>query len=124
MRNVFIDRGTDLAILKSLPKEHLEAAGIDLEALEKSRSKEEWKEVKERKAKEYAGETFADPEHDSYPLTENGQPSEERVMAAWRYINEEKNASKYADGGAAVKRRIRAFAKKHFGKDLQEGGDE
>lgn len=89
---------------------------------EKSRSREEWKEVKRRKEQEYGtDEYYADPAHDSYPLTKDGKPSRERTMAAWRYINAERNARKYTpEQLERVKGRIKAFAKKHFNEELQD----
>ncbi|WP_304459064.1 DUF6582 domain-containing protein [Alicyclobacillus sendaiensis] len=91
--------------------------------IEKSRSPKQWREVKRRKREEYGtGETFADPAHNSYPLTKNGKPSRERTLAAWRYINQEKNASKYSEEQLRrVKARIKRFAKQHFDLELQDG---
>ena len=86
-----------------------------------ARTAEDWEEVNRNKEHEYGSkETFADPEHHSYPLTEGGKPSRERIIHAWDYINVRRNADKYSDHGAAVKRRIKAFASKH-GIELHEG---
>ncbi len=90
--------------------------------VEKAYTAEERRDVRAKKTEEYGrGETFAVPSLRSYPLTDGGKPSEERTMAAWRYINVPENAAKLGEKGAAAKRRIRAFAKKHFGKDLEAG---
>lgn len=74
-----------------------------------------------KKRKEYGkGEVFAVTNPSSYPLTKNGKPSKERTLAAWRYINEERNAKKLgAETAAKAKRKIRAFYKKHFGQVLK-----
>ena len=89
--------------------------------VEKSRSREAWKEVNRRKLDEYGNETYADPIHHSYPLTVNGKPSRKETMAAWDYINQRKNAAKYTpEDLARVKGRIRRFAKHHFDEDLQD----
>lgn len=93
--------------------------------VEKAYTAEERKEVRRKKTEEYGkGEVFAVPSLRSYPLTEDGKPSEERTLAAWRYLNMPKNAAKLGDKAEAARRRIRAFAKKHFGKELAEGGEE
>lgn len=92
--------------------------------LQKSvRTKSEWRKVRRRKIEEYGtDETFADPIHNSYPLTKNGKPSRKRTLAAWRYINQEKNASKYSEEQLKrVKAHIRRFAKQHFDLELQDG---
>ena len=95
-----------------------EVGGI--RALAKSRSKKEWHAVTEDKTDRYGSdETFADPAHHSYPLTQNGKPSRERTLAAWRYINTRKNGGEYtAAERARVKARIRHFAKTHWDLDL------
>jgi hypothetical protein len=49
----------------------------------------------------YGDVKFADPENSKYPID-----TEAHIRAAWNYINKEKNAGKYKDGGASVKRRI------------------
>lgn len=38
---------------------------------------------------------FADPKNKKYPLGENGELSEDRIRAAWNYINKPDNAGKY-----------------------------
>ena len=92
--------------------------------MRKSYDAAERKDVRRKKTEEYGkSEVFAVPSLRSYPLTKDGRPSEERTMAAWRYINEAANAEKLGDKAEAAKRRIRSFAKKHFGKEL-EGGEE
>jgi len=86
----------------------------------KARDKKEWAEVKKDKKAKYGKEIYADKEHDSYPLTKDGKPSEERTMAAWRYINETKDAKEYsASKVSSMKAKIRRFAKEHFGKELK-----
>ena len=92
--------------------------------MSKSYDAEERKEVRRKKTEEYGkGEVFAVPSLRSYPLTKDGKPSEERTMAAWRYLSMPKNAEKLGDKAGAARSRIRSFAKKHFGKEL-EGGEE
>lgn len=90
--------------------------------LNKARSKSEWKEVTKRKESKYGDdEVFADPQHNSYPLTKNGKPSRERVLAAWRYINQRRNAGEYSSAKVArIKAKIKRFAKEHFDMDLQD----
>ena len=93
-------------------------------ALEKARGERaydagERREVRREKTQRYGkGETFAVPSLRSYPLTKNGRPSRERTMAAWRYMSMPKNAAKLGDEVGAAKRRIRAFARRHFGERL------
>lgn len=86
------------------------------------RTKSEWREVKRSKRDRYgADEVFADPRHDSYPLTKNGKPSRERTLAAWRYIHTKEDRSKYSkEDLERVEARIRRFAKKHFGLVLKD----
>ncbi len=90
-----------------------------------ARTRQEWKEISRRKEQEYgSNEVFADPPHHAYPLTKNGRPSEERTMAAWRYIHAGRNEDKYDPAQRArIKARIRAFAKRHFGKTLEAHDD-
>ncbi len=85
------------------------------------RTKPAWSEVKRRKEAEYGKEVYADPAHNSYPLTVGGKPSRKETMAAWDYINQRRNAAKYApEELERVKGRIRRFAKHHFDEDLQD----
>ncbi len=86
--------------------------------------KKEREEVKQKKTEEYGKkEVFAVPSLRSYPLTKGGKPSEERTMAAWRYIHQEGNSEKLGEDAATAKKRIKAFAKKHFGKELESSGE-
>lgn len=62
---------------------------------------------KKRAVEEYGNVTYADPTNKKYPLD-----SESHVRSAWSYINMPKNAKKYPDGGAAIKRKIVAAWKK------------
>lgn len=97
---------------------HYEALTDMLSELEKTRSREEWEEVTERKKREYKDvprNKFADPEHHSYPVD-----SEKHVRAAWAYINMPKNARKYSkEKLAEVKRRIKRAAKR-FGIEIAD----
>lgn len=95
-----------------------------IRSLLKSRTKSEWQSVKRDKAGEYGNdETFADEKHDSYPLTKDGKPSRERTIAAWDYIHTRKDGDEYtAEERARIESHIRAFAKKHFGEELQKSG--
>ncbi|NMP20757.1 DUF6582 domain-containing protein [Sulfobacillus harzensis] len=71
--------------------------------------------VKRDKHDRYGDEVYAVPKLDSYPLTQDKKPSEERVRAAWDYIHVAKNREKLGEKTAAkATARIRAFAKKHF----------
>lgn len=89
-------------------------------------NKEERKGVKQRKTEKYGkGEVFAVPALDSYPLTENKKPSEERTIAAWKYLHQGKNEHKLTGKELeTAEKRIRHFAKYHFGKDLTSAEDE
>lgn len=62
---------------------------------------------KKRAVAEYGDVTYADPENKKYPIDTSAH-----IHAAWSYINMPRNASKYADKGAAIKRRIIAAWKK------------
>lgn len=88
----------------------------------KARSAAAWRRVTQDKTAEYdARDVFADPDHRSYPLTQDGRPSRERTEAAWRYLHVKGNADRYRAGQrAAVAARIRAFARKHWGLTLQD----
>ena len=105
-----------------------EAAEVEHESgkVKKAYTAEQRKEVRRKKREEYGkGETFAVPGLDSYPLTKDGQPDEERVRAAWGYIHTAKDREKLGEERAkAAEKRIRAFAKKHFPEMQLEGGDE
>jgi len=92
--------------------EHEEAE----EHVEKAYAPKERREVKRKKEEEYGeDETFAVPGLDSYPLTKDGKPDEERVRAAWGYIHTAKDRAKLGEEKAkAAEKRIRAFAKQHF----------
>lgn len=93
--------------------------------MSKPYNKEEYEDVREKKTREYGkGEYFAVPSLRSYPLTKNGKPSKERTLAAWRYINMPRNAGKLGEHAEAAKKRIRSFARKHFGMELEEGEKE
>lgn len=59
--------------------------------------------------REHGNVEFADPVNHRYPLENAGH-----VRSAWRYINQERNASKYdKDEVKLVKDRIVKAAKKH-----------
>ena len=84
------------------------------------RTKSEWSQVKRDKKSEYGSETYADPAHNSYPLTEGGKPSRERTMAAWRYAHTERDEDEYTPAERTrLQSRIKRFAKVHFDEDLQ-----
>jgi hypothetical protein len=102
---------------KSLP---LGFIAEDKEVRKSMRTKSEWSQVKRRKESEYGKEVYADPAHDSYPLTVGGKPSRKETMAAWRYLHVAENRAKYSDEAYRhVASRIRSFAKKHFDEELQ-----
>jgi hypothetical protein len=62
----------------------------------------------EQGIREHGDVTFADPTNNKYPLENAGH-----VRSAWRYINQERNASKYQpDEVEAIKDRIRRAAKR------------
>ena len=59
--------------------------------------------------RKYGNVQFADPTNEKYPID-----SEEHVRAAWSYINQTDNASKYeASEVRTIKSRIKRAAKKH-----------
>jgi hypothetical protein len=59
--------------------------------------------------REYGNVEFADPTNHKYPID-----SAEHVRAAWSYINQSDNASKYdKDEVKSIKNRIKSAAKKH-----------
>jgi len=74
------------------------------------------KRVRQAKRAEYGThEYFAVPTLNSYPLTKHGVPNRSRVLAAWRYIHQAKNAAKLGDPMIEkAEKRIQRFAKKHF----------
>lgn len=92
-----------------------------IRAMAKSRTKKEWDAVNRAKEDRYGtDEVFADPAHHSYPLTKDGKPSAERTKAAWDYIHQHRDADEYSHGRAEqIIDRIHAFARRHFGIDLQ-----
>jgi hypothetical protein len=62
---------------------------------------------KKRAVAEYGNVTYADPENKKYPIDTSAH-----IHAAWSYIRMPKNAAKYPDKGAAIKRRIISAWKK------------
>ncbi len=63
----------------------------------------------ERGQIQYGHVEFADPANKKYPID-----TEEHILAAWRFIHQERNAEKYEDSDAeTIKKNIRAAAKKH-----------
>lgn len=62
--------------------------------------------------KKYGDVEYADEENKKYPVD-----TEEHIQAAWKYISMPKNAAKYGDKGAAIKKKIIAAGKKKIGKD-------
>lgn len=59
--------------------------------------------------RDYGDVEFADPTNNKYPID-----TADHVRAAWRYINQEDNAVKYApDEVETIKGRIKRAAKKH-----------
>lgn len=99
---------------------HEGAEHEEAEMLEKSRTKDEWAQVKRRKQVEYGKEIYADPTHDSYPLTVSGKPSKKETLAAWRYISAKRDSSKYTpEQLERVRGRIKRFTKQHFGLELE-----
>jgi hypothetical protein len=61
---------------------------------------------------------YADEKNKKYPLKNGGKDDEERIRAAWSYINQEKNAAEYSpEELSAVKDKIRA-AMKRIGADV------
>jgi HK97 family phage major capsid protein len=71
----------------------------------------------EGKDKYGADAMFADEKNKKYPLGENGKLDEERIRAAWNYINKPKNAEKYSDADLkTIKDKIIAAWKKEIDK--------
>jgi hypothetical protein len=63
--------------------------------------------------RKYGNVEFADPVNHKYPID-----TEDRVRAAWSYINQEDNAAKYNDEDVKlIKERIRKAAEK-FGVEI------
>lgn len=59
--------------------------------------------------REYGDVEFADPTNHKYPID-----NADHVRAAWRYIQQEDNASKYDKNEVdTIKKRIKKAAKKH-----------
>lgn len=71
----------------------------------------------------HADAGYADTGHQAdgkprYPLKENGNPSEERIRAAWNYINKEKNQKPYTpEQVKEIKDKIISAWKAHIDKD-------
>lgn len=69
-------------------------------------------------SKPYGDEDYADPGYQGdgkkrYPTTKGGSLNEERIRAAWSYINQGDNAGKYSSSQVAtIKGKIKAAAKK------------
>ena len=62
----------------------------------------------------YADPGLQEDKKPRYPLKENGTFSQERIRAAWSYINHKDNAAKYdRDEAEQIKSRIKRAAKKH-----------
>lgn len=87
--------------------------------------KKEREEVKQKKTEKYGKkEVFAVPALNSYPLTEDSKPSEERTMAAWKYLHEKRDEHKLTgEEFKTAESHIHSFAKKHFGKELESPGE-
>ncbi len=63
----------------------------------------------EQGLREHGDVTFADPTNKKYPLENAGH-----VRSAWSYINQDRNASKYAPAEVeTIKGRIKRAAKTH-----------
>jgi hypothetical protein len=63
----------------------------------------------EQGKRDYGDVRFADPTNNKYPID-----SPEHVRAAWRYINQQDNAAKYApDEVETIKGRIQRAAHEH-----------
>jgi hypothetical protein len=66
----------------------------------------------------YADPGLQDDKKPRYPLKDGGELSEERIRAAWSYINKPKNAAKYSDADVkAIKAKIVAAWKAKIDKD-------
>jgi hypothetical protein len=63
---------------------------------------------------------YADEKNKKYPLKKGGKDDEERIRAAWSYINMPKNAAKYSsDELSTIKSKIRA-AMKRIGAEVED----
>lgn len=91
---------------KITPEEIVNAPVID-ETGEKAKREDVSEADKKRAVGEYGDVAYADEENKKYPID-----TEEHIRAAWNYINMPKNAKKYGDGGASIKRKIVAAWKK------------
>lgn len=65
---------------------------------------------KKRAEGKYGDVSYADEENKKYPID-----TEEHIRAAWNYIHQQRNADKYPDKGAAIKKKILAAWKKKIG---------
>lgn len=66
--------------------------------------------------KPYGDVSYADPKNGKYPID-----TKDHVRAAWSYVNQQKNGSKYsAEELSAIKSRIKAAADK-FGIEISDG---
>ncbi len=77
------------------------------EETEKARREDVSAADKKRAVGEYGDVTYADEENKKYPID-----TEKHIRAAWNYIRMPRNAAKYADKGASIKRKIIAAWKK------------
>jgi hypothetical protein len=79
-------------------------------------------------SKPYGDENYADPGYQSdgkkrYPTTKGGKPSEERIRAAWAYINKGSNAGQYSSSQlASIKSKIMRAAKAE-GIEIEDDSD-
>jgi len=80
------------------------------EVLELARRNDVSDAEKKHAKKEYGDVTYADAENNKYPID-----TEEHIRAAWNYIHQERNAAKYSDNGAAIKKKILAAWKRVIG---------
>jgi hypothetical protein len=90
------------------------ATGLISEPLSEDKAKREDVSPADRKRAqaEYGDITYADETNKKYPID-----SEKHIRAAWNYIRMPRNAAKYPDKGAAIKRRIIAAWKKKIGSE-------
>ncbi len=80
------------------------------DVVEDARRKDVTDADKKAAKKEYGDVKYADPDNNKYPID-----TEEHIRAAWNYIHQKKNAAKYGDNGAAIKKRILAAWKRVIG---------
>lgn len=80
------------------------------ELVEEAQRKDVSPADKKRAEKEYGDVSYADEQNKKYPID-----TEEHIRAAWNYIHQERNAAKYGDHGAAIKRKILAAWKRVVG---------